>query len=603
MKNVKRIAIGLLVLVLLVVSGVVILASTIDINSYKDEIAREIEAATGRKVTIAGKLEKSVLTLTPAIVANDVSLANVGWGTRPEMVKAKKIELAIDLLPLLSGSIRIRRFELVGADILLETDGKGRVNWELSQSGTSPPAGKTPTAAGGGGGGGAGLPRIAEVSIRGTTITFRDGGTKLASVVKLDEVEMRAPGRDRPIELKTKASYQDVPLTTEGTLGSVASLLGGAKAYPVDMKVHFGESDLAVKLTADLSGKVPLVTGTISGKELDIKKVRSTFGGTGGGKAGGGGRIFSPDPLPVGFLHGANGKVTVSIGKLHTAARVIEDLSATLALKDGKLDIDPFSAKTAGGSLKGSLTIDARTDKPALVAKLSGSGLSLSEVSGQSTVASRLNLTVNLSGRGGSMRALAGTARGVIVAVAGSGPINSSTLSFISTGILQAIPVLGKSRRLALNCIVARFDFVNGTGTSRVLVIDTTRMTIAGKGTVSLRNEAVDLILVPSTKDKSLASVAALVPIRVRGPLTGPQASPDPTGVPKEVVGAIFNTLEMPVNIVGSLLGNKKSSRAASPCATARAQAAGTHRPGTGGTNRSRGSKPGVIDRINPFKR
>lgn len=610
MKYLKRILIAVVAVIVVVVAAAVIIASTIDLNSYKDTITAEIEAATGRKVTIKGDIEKSILTLSPAIVVYDVAFANAPWGSRPNMVTAKRVELAVDLWPLLSGTISVRHFLLVGADIFLETDGKGGANWALGTGGQSG-ATKKPAAPAPADGGG--LPHIAAIDIEGTTITFRDGATKLVSKIGIDDIELRAPDQDGPIELKTKATYQGAPVITEGRLGSVAAATGGAKNFPIDLKVRFGDSDLAVKLIADLSGKTPALSGSIKGRELDIDKVTSAFGGqssggqsSGGGSSGGqssgggGGRLFSADPLPVGILHAVNAMLDIAIGTLKAGGRSFEDVAAKVALKDGNLVVDPIGLRTAGGTIKGAFGIDARTDKPKLTLKLKGAGLSLSDVSGQGTVGSKLNLTVDLTGVGASMRDIASTARGPVIAMAGAGPIRSGVLSFISTNLLQAIPVLGNQQRLALNCMVARFNFADGNGNSQILVVDTTRMTIAGRGVVSLRNETLDLILVPSTKGKSLASVAALVPVRVRGPLTNPRATPDPRGVSKEVIGSIFGTLDMSVDIVGSLLG-RKSSSSASPCATARARATGAPKPAGrkgGGTG-----KPGLIDRLNPFKR
>ncbi len=108
-------------------AGGIILLNSIDLTEYRKEIAAEVEAMTGRKLVIRGKIEKHILTLTPAIVLYDVSFANAKWSRRPQMIKAKKIRLVVRLIPLLTGNIDIKRFDLVGAHIVLETNrGGGR---------------------------------------------------------------------------------------------------------------------------------------------------------------------------------------------------------------------------------------------------------------------------------------------------------------------------------------------------------------------------------------------------------------------------------------------------------------------------------------------
>ena len=47
------------------------------------------------------------------------------------MVRLKVLEIEVKLFPLLFGNIQVKRLILVEPDILLETDRKGRGNWEL----------------------------------------------------------------------------------------------------------------------------------------------------------------------------------------------------------------------------------------------------------------------------------------------------------------------------------------------------------------------------------------------------------------------------------------------------------------------------------------
>ena len=63
----------------------------------------------------------------------DAHLENVSWGSRPELVKIKRLELQVALLPLIRGDIDVRRFILVEPDILLERDKSGRWNMGLKR--------------------------------------------------------------------------------------------------------------------------------------------------------------------------------------------------------------------------------------------------------------------------------------------------------------------------------------------------------------------------------------------------------------------------------------------------------------------------------------
>src|SRR3546814_10877570 len=60
---------------------------------------------------------------------------------------------------------------------------------------------------------------------------------------------------------------------------------------------------------------------------------------------------------------------------------------------------------------------------------------------------------------------------------------------------------------------------------SRALAFDTTDTIIVGEGTVNLRDETLDLLLMPRPKDRSLLTQRS--PLVVGGPLKDPSFRPD----------------------------------------------------------------------------
>jgi hypothetical protein len=76
-----------------------------------------------------------------------------------------------------------------------------------------------------------------------------------------------------------------------------------------------------------------------------------------------------------------------------------------------------------------------------------------------------------------------------------------------------------------LNCMVGYFDIEEGTMKSDTILIDTSRLTIAGIGKLNLADETIDLVLTPRPKDPSLLNLAHMV--RITGPLSDPDVSND----------------------------------------------------------------------------
>src|SRR5690606_785900 len=86
-------------------------------------------AATGREVSI-GEIELA-LSLSPAIVVHDVKVGNAAWGSRPEVVDAERVPAHTLLGPISFGVVNIGDLEIIGGDVLIETNSEGKGNWEF----------------------------------------------------------------------------------------------------------------------------------------------------------------------------------------------------------------------------------------------------------------------------------------------------------------------------------------------------------------------------------------------------------------------------------------------------------------------------------------
>jgi uncharacterized protein involved in outer membrane biogenesis len=94
-------------------------------------IERAVGQAIGRELKIAGAFDLSI-SLTPALAASDVTLANAPWGSEPLMVRAGRVRVSIDLVSLWSRPLRIRDVTVDDVHVLLETSSEGRGNWATS---------------------------------------------------------------------------------------------------------------------------------------------------------------------------------------------------------------------------------------------------------------------------------------------------------------------------------------------------------------------------------------------------------------------------------------------------------------------------------------
>ena len=247
-------------LVALVVAGVAILKS-LDFNDYKGIIAEEVKAATGRELAIAGTLELDI-SLNPALMVEGLSFANAAWGSRPEMVRLKRLEAEVELLPLLTGDVRVKRLVLSGLDVLVETDAKGLGNWVF--------AAQPATAAPSGGGAGGPLPVVHLVRIEDVTLAYADGVTGERTTLGIESLEASAQGVDAPLAIDLAGALNGAAFQAKGSLGSLRRLLEGGAPLPVSLKAEALGATLGVEgaIAEPLQAKGIDLAITVKGGEL-----------------------------------------------------------------------------------------------------------------------------------------------------------------------------------------------------------------------------------------------------------------------------------------------------------------------------------------------
>ncbi|MEE8394273.1 MAG: AsmA family protein, partial [Rhodospirillales bacterium] len=227
----KILSVCVVLVIAVVVSGVAVLMS-MDFNEYRGLVSEQVKDFTGRDLAIAGELNLRI-SLSPALTVEGVTFANAAWGSRPEMAKLKRLAVEIELLPLLTGQVHVKRLVLVGLDALLETDAKGRGNWIFDEQ----PSGKEedPEEAKESGDLGV-LPVVRKVHIEDLTFTYLDGVSKQRMTASLDTLELAADGLDSPLHLNLKGLFNNVSFSADGQLGSVKNLIEGDKPFPISMK-------------------------------------------------------------------------------------------------------------------------------------------------------------------------------------------------------------------------------------------------------------------------------------------------------------------------------------------------------------------------------
>ena len=236
----KRIVgIAAVLLIAIIVAAYVIL-STYDYNKFKPRIAKVVEDATGRKLTLAGDIDLEV-GLSPTLVVEDVSLQNATWGSRPELAKLKRFEIQIALLPLILKRIAVKRIILVSPDILVETDRSGKSNLDFkTQEGEKSQEPKDKK--------NARFPRVAlrQALIENSRITFKDSTSAKTYVLTGQTLRSTSEAYDSPLRVEFKGALNNIPLEFAGKLGPIHALADSRQAWPLDLTMKTAGTTVSV---------------------------------------------------------------------------------------------------------------------------------------------------------------------------------------------------------------------------------------------------------------------------------------------------------------------------------------------------------------------
>ncbi|MAU59267.1 MAG: hypothetical protein CMI62_00900 [Parvibaculum sp.] len=504
------------VVLVLLFAGALYALTFVDLGRFAPQIEAAAKEATGRTLEIEGPLHIG-FSLVPTVVAEDVSFSNADWGTKPQMLTAEKLALQVALLPLLSSSLDVRSVTIEGADIFLETDRKGRGNWEFGDAPAPQPQEEE--------GGSMSLANVPEVNISNFHLAYRDGETGQVSEAAFKEVTLASKGDGFHAVIDGEVNGSPVSFASDIEGNTEKAALKGATLTVAGTSVG---GDLAL----DMTGK-PRLTGALSSEAFDVTPFLKGEGG------GSGGPVFSKEPLPLDALTVADADLTFALGELRYGNVVLTDLKLPARIDGGKLTA-PLTAQYRGTPVK--LSLNANGAKGSIGIDANAANFDLGKLLADLDVTTMLNARADfgakLNGQGKSLHAIAASLGGQTNLVIGRGTINSRAFAIVSDDLVNVLIPNGESGDTAqLVCAISRFDFSGGAGKASALALETDSLITTGSGTVDLGKERIDLLFKPKPKQASLVSLA--FPVRLSGPLTSPTAGLDRTGVVTGVATAV----------------------------------------------------------------
>ncbi len=291
--------------------------------------------------------------------------------------------------------------------------------------------------------------------------------------------------------------------------------------------------------------------------------------------------MFADVPANFAPLHTVDAEGSLAFAKfVVTDGTVISELRAKLTLQDGRLDLPQWSARVWGGTVAGTLSVDAHDPAAAkIVVALDGRDLDLGamlaaaglrrEVRGGKT-----RVTANLTLAGASPRAWAQSATGTVLVNVGKATLPQTRLDLGPSlqELADAVnPFRATDSLTELECAVARLPLTRGVARiDRSLAAETAKVGATASGTLDFGRETLDLAIQPrARKGIPLDIVQFAELVRVSGPFASPQVKVDMAGSAKALasIGAAIGTGGL--SAVGQSLISWTENQGPGPCAIA----------------------------------
>jgi AsmA protein len=544
LKTLLLVAGGIVALIVLVIA---IVAATFDPNKYKPEIVAAVKDKTGRTLAIEGNLGLSFFP-SIGIAVGRVSLSEPGSSRIFARVEQAKISLA--LWPLLSKRVVVDRVTLSGLTLDLVRHKGGKTNFEdLSGAGGSTPATGRKAAPQQG----AMRLDIAGIELRSSAIGWHDeaSGSRFKATVaefKTGRITSGVPGKlSLSARLEATQPKADLQIRLSGSYRldldkqsfalseldlKISDSAPGSKAPPISLQgnAEFDSSPQAVRFN-------------LSVDQLDLDrtllppgKAATTSAAPSAGRP--------EEPIDLSPLKGLNLKGGLKIDRLVASNVKMEKVNLGIQAAGGRVELEPLSASLYQGSLKGSASVNANTNRFSMKAQLGGVAIGplLRDALNNNLLEGRGDVALDVQTGGATVSAMKKTLTGTAkLALRDSGlkGVNLGELLRKAKSLRGSNPPpeqgAGPAERTDFTELEASFVIKNGVAHNDDLSAKSPLLRLAGSGDIDIGANSVDYVLKASVVassggqgGKELAELRGVtVPVKITGPLDAPRFRAD----------------------------------------------------------------------------
>lgn len=279
-----------------------------------------------------------------------------------------------------------------------------------------------------------------------------------------------------------------------------------------------------------------------------------------------GGRVLPQRDFDIPSLAAMDADVTVALDSFDLGTAQLESLKpfqGHLLLENSVLTLKDILARTAEGTVKGIISLDARQQKPLWSANLNLSGVQLERFVKPRNVAERgadrgyisglLNARARLQGNGRSTAQVLASLDGEAQLWVRGGEISHFFVEVIGLDVAEALGMLVRGDdALPMHCAIAGLKVQDGKIWPEAAVVETSDSTISVGGVISLADERLGLAF--KTHPKDISPFTLRTPLFVEGSFAEPEVELDKASIARRVAGAVALAAVTPLAAILALV-------------------------------------------------
>ena len=259
------------------------------------------------------------------------------------------------------------------------------------------------------------------------------------------------------------------------------------------------------------------------------------------------------DVISFEVLNKFNASVQVEAQRVTSGSDELGSGSLTVTVRDGRLAVEPLKINTPGGGINLGYSLQPRANDVVMTVDTEidhfDYGVMARLVDASTEMDGVMSLDIEFASTAPDLKSILAHASGHLDFALFPGNVSAEVFDLWAINLITSVASeVDREESSAVNCLVLRLALDDGQLEERVIFMDTTRMSVAGKLAVDFKTQQIDLVAAPRAKRPEFFSMAT--PVKVQGSFDDFGVGVNPLRLTRSAISFITSPLHVPIRRV-----------------------------------------------------